>query len=117
MVSVGYLTAGVLGAIAGWLVTIAPALLVLPLLRFAAGKADHPRLRSALQTVVLASAGLLLSAAVPLGLNALTGPVTVAIAVLTGILMLMTKLDMLWIIVGAALTILTLYSIALLLAV
>ena len=112
VVSVGYFTAGVPGAIAGWLAMITPALLVLPLLRFAAGKAEHPRLRSALQAVVLASAGLLLSAAVPLGLSALTGPVTIAITVATGILMLTTKLDTLWIILGAALTTLTVSSIA-----
>ena len=110
VVSVGYFAGGILGAIAGWLAMITPALLILPLLRFAAGKADHPRLRSALQAIVVASAGLLLAAAVPLGLSALTGPVTGAIAVLTAVLMLTTKIDTLWIITGAALTTLTLSS-------
>lgn len=116
VVSVGYFTAGIPGAIAGWLAMITPAMLIMPLLRYAAGKAEHPRLRSALQAVVLASAGLLLSAAVPLAVSALTGPVTIAIAVATGILMLTTKLDTLWIILGAALTTLTLSSMAPLLA-
>lgn len=112
VVSVGYFTAGIPGAIAGWLAMITPALLVLPLLRFAAAKSEHPRLRSAMQAVVLASAGLLLSAAVPLGLNALTGPVTFVIAVATVILMLTTKLDTLWIILGAAVMTLTVSSFA-----
>lgn len=35
IVSVGYFAAGILGAIAGWLAMITPALLILPLLRFA----------------------------------------------------------------------------------
>lgn len=117
VVSVGYFTAGVPGAIAGWLAMITPALLILPVLRFAAAKAEHPRLRSAMQAVVLASAGLLLSAAVPLGVNALTDPITIVIAVATGILMLTTKLDTLWMILGAALTTLTLSSVAPLLSV
>ena len=108
VVSVGYFAGGVPGAIAGWLAMITPALLILPLLRFAASKAAHPRLRSALQAVVVASAGLLLAAAVPLGASAFTGPVTVLIAVATAILMLTTKVDTLWIIVGAALATLTL---------
>ena len=116
VVSVGYFAGGVPGAVAGWLAMITPALLILPLLRFAAGKANHPRLRSALQAVVVASAGLLLAAAVPLGISALTGPLTVVIAVLTAIVMLTTKLDTLWIIAGAALTTLTLASVAPLIA-
>ena len=73
------------------------------MLRFAASKAEHPRVRSALQAVVVASSGLLLAATVPLGMSALTGPVTGLIAVMTIILMLSTRIDTLWIILGAAL--------------
>ena len=69
-----------------------------------------------MQAVVVASAGLLLAAAVPLGISALTGPITVLIAVVTGVVMLTTKVDTLWIIVGAALTALTLSSVAPILA-
>jgi chromate transporter len=103
VVSVGYFAGGIPGAIAGWLAMITPAVLIIPLLRFAARKAEHPRLRSALQAVVVASAGLLLAAAVPLGMSALTGPVTVLLGVLTAVLMLTTKIDTLWLILGAAL--------------
>ena len=103
VVSVGYFAGGIHGAIAGWLAMITPAVLIIPLLRFAARKAEHPRLRSALQAVVVASAGLLLAAAVPLGMSALTGPVTVLLGVLTAVLMLTTKIDTLWLILGAAL--------------
>ena len=44
---------------------------------------EHPRVKSILQTVVVASAGLLLAAAIPLARDALTDPLTVAIAVAT----------------------------------
>ena len=112
VVSVGYFAAGFGGALAGWLAMVTPALLILPLLRFAARKAEHPRLKSALQAVVVTSAGLLLAAAVPLGFSALTGPVTIGIAVATAALMLMTRLDTLWIILGAAVTTISVAGIA-----
>jgi chromate transporter len=53
--------------------------------------------------MLVASAGLLLAAAIPLAQDALTGPVTVAIAVVSLALLLTTKLDTLWIILGAVL--------------
>lgn len=102
VVAVGYFVAGLPGATAGWLAMITPALLILPLVHFAGRWIDHPRVRSVLQTVVIASAGLLLAAAIPLAQNALTDPVTVAIAALSLALLLATKLDTLWIILGAA---------------
>jgi len=80
VVSVGYFVAGVPGAIAGWLAMITPGLLIIPLVHFVGRRMEHPRVKSILQTVVIASAGLLLAAAIPLARDALTGPVTVAIA-------------------------------------
>ena len=64
-----------------------------------------------LETV--ASAGLLLAAAIPLGRDGLTGPVTWAITVVCFVLRLTTKLDTLWMILGAALISLTASSIGL----
>ena len=55
-----------------------------------------------LQTVVVASTGLLLAAALPLARDALTDPVTVGIAAVSLVLLLTTKLDTLWMILGAA---------------
>ena len=63
---------------------------------------EHPRVKSVLQTVVIASAGLLLAAAIPLARDALTDPVTIAIAVVSLALLLTTKIDTLWNILGAA---------------
>jgi len=102
VVSVGYFVAGVPGAIAGWLAMITPGLLIIPLVHFVGRRMEHPRVKSILQTVVIASAGLLLAAAIPLARDALTGPVTVAIAAISFALLLTTKLDTLWIILGAA---------------
>lgn len=103
VVAVGYFVAGVPGAVAGWLAMITPALLIIPLLRFARQWVAHPRVRSMLQAVVIASAGLLLGAAIPLAREALVDPVTDAIAAGSLVLLLTTRLDTLWIILGAAL--------------
>jgi chromate transporter len=43
-----------------------PALLIIPLVHFVGRRMDHPRVKGVLQTVVIASAGLLLAAAIPL---------------------------------------------------
>jgi chromate transporter len=55
-----------------------------------------------LQAVVLASSGLLLSATVALARNAVTNPVTVGIAVVTFLVLLLRKVETLWVIAGAA---------------
>jgi chromate transporter len=103
VVSVGYFVAGVPGAVAGWLAMITPALVIIPLLHFVGRQLDHPRVKSILQTVIIASAGLLLAAAIPLGQSAFTDPVTIGIAAVSFVLLLTTKIDTLWIILGAAL--------------
>ena len=102
VVSVGYFVGGVPGAIAGWLAMITPALLIIPLVHFVGRRMEHPRVRSILQTVVIASAGLLFAASIPLAKEALTDPVAIAIATISLALLFTTKLDTLWIILGAA---------------
>lgn len=102
IVSVGYFVAGVPGAIVGWLAMITPALLIIPLVHFARRKIEHPRVKSVLQCVVITSAGLLLAAAIPLARDALTDPVTMAIAAVSLIVLLTTELDTLWLILGSA---------------
>lgn len=102
VVSVGYFVAGVPGATMGWLAMITPALLIIPLVHFAGRKIEHPRVKAVLQSVVIASAGLLLAAAIPLARDALTDPVTVAIAAVSLVILLTTELDTLWLILGSA---------------
>lgn len=113
VVSAGYFAAGLPGAVAGWLAMITPALLIIPLVHFVGRRMEHPRVKSVLQTVVIASAGLLLAAALPLGRDGLTGPVTWAIAGVCFVLLLTTKIDTLWMILGAALVSLTASSMGL----
>jgi chromate transporter len=113
IVSVGYFAAGLPGAVAGWLAMITPALLIIPLVHFVGRKMEHPKVKSVLQAVIIASAGLLLAAAIPLGRDGLTGPVTIGIAVVSFVLLLTTKLDTLWIILGAALVSLSVSSLGL----
>jgi chromate transporter len=103
IVSAGYFAAGLPGAVVGWLAMITPALLIIPMVHFVGRKIEHPRVKNVLQSVVIASAGLLLAAAVPLASDALTGPITIGIAVVTVVLLLTTEIDTLWIILGAAL--------------
>jgi chromate transporter len=102
VVSVGYFVAGLSGAVAGWLAMITPALLVIPLVHYTGRHIEHSRVKAILQAVVLASAGLLLAAAIPLAHDALTDWVTVAIAAASLALLLTTEIDTLWIILGAA---------------
>jgi chromate transporter len=102
IVSVGYFVAGIPVAVAGWLAMITPAVLIIPLVHFAGRYTDHPRVRSVLQTVVIASAGLLLAASIPLAQAALIDPVTIGIAAISLVILLMTELDTLSLILGAA---------------
>ena len=81
VVSVGYMAGGVPGAVAGWIAMAAPSLVVILLVGYFGKRAQHPRIRSMLQCVVLASAALLVLAAVPIGRDALTTPLAIAIAV------------------------------------
>lgn len=110
VVSVGYFVAGIPGAIMGWLAMITPALLIIPLVHFAGRKIDHPRVKGVLQSVVIASAGLLLAAAIPLARDALTDPVTMAIAAVSLVVLLTTEVDTLWLILGSAIVTLSAWS-------
>jgi len=113
VVSVGYFVAGLPGAVAGWLAMITPALLIIPLVHFVGRDVEHHKVKSVLQTIIVASAGLLLAAAIPLGRDGLTGPVTWGIALVSFVLLLTTKVDTLWIILGAALVSLSFSSLGL----
>jgi chromate transporter len=102
VVSVGYFAAGIPGACAGWLAMITPAFLIIPMLRFLGARAEHPRVKSVIEMLLLASAGLLLSAAAPLARDAVTGVVTLAILAASFALIAFTRVDSIWIILGSA---------------
>jgi len=117
IVSVGYFVAGIPGAIAGWLAMITPAGIVIPLVHFVGRRMENPRVKSILQAVVIASSGLLLAAAIPLAKDALIDPITIGIAAVSFALLLMTKIDTLWIILGAAIVSLSAASLGLITAI
>jgi chromate transporter len=102
VVSVGYFVAGVPGACVGCLAMITPAFLIIPLMRFLGARARRPAVRSAIQCATLAAAGLIVAATLPLARDALTGPLTIAIAVASFLFLILTKKDTLWVIAGSA---------------
>jgi chromate transporter len=102
VVSVGYMAGGVPGAVAGWIAMASPSLLVILLVGYFGKRAQHPRVRSMLQCVVLASAALLVLAAIPIGRQALDGPLAIAIAAVSLPLLITKRINTLWIIAIAA---------------
>ena len=66
VVAVGYFAAGWAGAIAGWLAMVTPALLAIPLLAAIERFLHLPRMRAAVDAVVIASAVLLVVSGVNL---------------------------------------------------
>jgi len=102
IVSIGYSVAGTSGAVAGWLAMCTPALLVIPLVGSAARYLQNPRIRRATTGIIAASAGLLLSAAVPLAHDSLTGVIPIAIGASCLVTLMATKIDPLWVVAAAS---------------
>jgi chromate transporter len=102
LVCVAYLVGGVPGAIAGMLAVITPAFLVIPLMRWVGARAETPRIRSSIRALMLASAGLLLYASIPLSRETITGVLTLAAAVVCFLALVFTKVETMWLILGAA---------------
>lgn len=69
VVAVGYLAAGWPGAVAGWLAMVTPAILVIPLLLTVRRWLHLPRVRAAVDAVVVASAVLLVATGVRLAID------------------------------------------------
>jgi len=81
---------------------VTPAFLIIPMLRFIGNRAEHPRVKSVIRTMMLASAGLLIYAALPLARDAVTSVITLAILVVSFVLIAFTRVDSIWIILGSA---------------
>jgi chromate transporter len=100
--AVGYFVAGVPGAAAGALASITPAFLIILMLRYVGRRAEHPGVRGAIQAVMLAAAGLIVDATVPLARAALTGPAAWSIAAGTFLYLVLTGKPTLWAVLGSA---------------
>jgi chromate transporter len=70
VVSVGYLAAGWSGAVAAWLAMVTPALAAIPLVVLMQRWLHLPRVRAAVDAVVIASAILLLSSGIRMAADA-----------------------------------------------
>ena len=70
VVAVGYFAGGWPGAVAGWLAMITPALVAIPLLTLIQRWLHLPRIRAAVDGIVIASAVLLVGSGVTLALDA-----------------------------------------------
>jgi chromate transporter len=102
LVSVGYFAAGLPGALAGWIALMTPAFLIIPLMSWVGRYAKIPRIRSAIRAVVLASAGLLMSASIPLTRDAASGPLTAALIVICFVVLAFGRVESWWVMIGAA---------------
>jgi chromate transporter len=102
LVSVGYTVAGLRGAAIGTLALMTPAFLIIAVLRFIGARADHPVTRRVTQAVTLASAGLLVRILVPMAQSTISGPFTIGVAAATFLVLTLTKVDTLWVVLGAA---------------
>jgi chromate transporter len=102
LVSVGYFVAGIPGACAGCLAVMSPAFLIIFLLRYVGAKAERPKVRSAIQAVTLAAAGLMVSSTVPLARDSLTGLLPIAIAAGGFLFLIFTRYATIWLILASA---------------
>jgi chromate transporter len=103
LIAVGYFAGGAPGAIAAWLAVVTPAVLVIPLLISARRKIEDPRVKRALRTIVVASAGVSLSATLPLSADALINLPLYGIAAVSLVVLVSTTWDTLWVMLGASL--------------
>ena len=70
VVAVGYFAGGWRGSIAGWLAMITPALVAIPILALIQRWLHRPRIRAAVDGVIIASAVLLVGSGAALALDA-----------------------------------------------
>jgi chromate transport protein ChrA len=73
------------------------------MLRYLGRKADKPAVKSAIRSVTLAAAGLVVVTTVPLARDALTGALPIAIAAGSFLVLVLTKRSTIWVIAAAAL--------------
>lgn len=102
IVSVGYFVAGAPGACVGCLAVMTPAFFIIPMLRYLGARAERREIKNAIQCVMIAAAGLILAATVPLARDAFTGPLAIAIAAASFFFLVIVRKDTIWVILGSA---------------
>ncbi len=104
IVSVGYFVAGVPGALMGLLALITPAFLIIPMVRYLGMRADRPRVRSAIEGVLPAAAGLLIASTLPLARDAVNGPLPAVIALGSFLALALARWEVGWVLLAAGAT-------------
>ena len=102
LVSVGYFAAGLPGAATGLVALITPAFMIIPLMSWLGRYANIPRIRGAIRAVILASAGLLMAASIPLTRDAITGPLAIVVVAASFAVLTFTRIETWWVMIGAA---------------
>lgn len=102
VVSVGYFVAGWPGAAVACAAVVTPAFLIIPMLRYLGRRADRPRVKSAIQAVTIAAAGLVVYSAIPLARDSITGWIAAAIAIASFFFLVLLKRETAWVIAGSA---------------
>jgi chromate transporter len=103
VVSVGYFASGLPGAVAGYAALVTPAFLAIPLMLGLGRRLQHPRARSALDAMVIASAGLILLSAGPLAQESIRWWMPAAVSVASLMLLVLKRVPTVWLIGAAAL--------------
>jgi chromate transporter len=103
VVSAGYFAAGMPGAAMGFLALLTPAFLIIPLVQYGTGYARRRRVKSMMEAVVIACAGLVIVSAEPLARDAVTGILPAVIMSAAGVLLVWKRVETVWLIAGAAL--------------
>jgi chromate transporter len=102
LVSVGYFVAGIPGACAGALAVMSPAFLIIPMLHYLGKRAERPALRSVIECIMVAAAGLIVSATVPLARESVTGWIGVLIVAASFSALTFTRVSTLVVMIAAA---------------
>ena len=102
IVSIGYMVGGIPGAVAGYFAMVTPAFLILGFLYLLRAATKHPAMEGVVRAVTLSAAGLTLSTSVSLAQDALRGWLTVGIALASFVILVRFKVDVFWLMLGAA---------------
>lgn len=102
LVCVGYEVAGIPGAIEGFIACLAPAFLVIALLRWLARVADRPAVQRTIRAVVIASAGMLAAVTMQLADSGIRDFFALAVALAALAALVLTKVESAWVMLAAA---------------
>ena len=103
IVCVGYQVAGLPGAVEGFIACVSPAFLIVVLLKRLGHIADRPAVRGAIQSVVIAAAGMLAAVALGLARSGAHDAFTLIVAIAAFAALSLTKIESAWVMLAAAL--------------